>query len=323
MARWGGGHAPFGYRPVALDDGGFDLVPDSATVPIVEYLAGQVIAGRSVNSLARELTERRILTPQGHRRWGTEVLLRMLASPVLRGYITTTKPGGEPEIVRGSDGMPVTREPVLGDTTWAALRAELEKTRQPRYGNRRDASLLLRIAFCGLCGAPLYQDRHKPRNKVYNYYSCRDRRDGCKLPGLPMNALEELVEEILLDELGEVSMRTKVHHPAQDSADQIRLAEESREALEEQFMAGQLSAESFARMTTRLEARQETLRQIPSRPATAEWVETGESFAEHWSQLDAAQRHQLLVKLGSVHMRGMILAASQKVGSRSRYGSCA
>ena len=306
VARWGGGNTPYGYRPEPLDGGGgFILVPDPGAVAVVERIAAQVVAGRSLNSLARELTRQGVPTPQGKATWSVPALTHVLRNPALRGYVTTSVRGGKPQVVRSPDGMPVRlREAILDDTAWATLQAALDRNVQRKSGRRRDAALLLRVLFCGECAtgdgdAPMYATRSVRRGKPYAYYVCRNRtRVECRAPGVPMAAVEGVVGDILTGAIGDVAMRRRVVHPADDTASEIARAEESLAELEVEYVAGRLSAAAFARMTTRLEERLAGLRRAPGRPERVEWVPTGQTFTGHWNGLDDRGRHALLLEAG-------------------------
>jgi hypothetical protein len=78
---------------------------------------------------------------------------------------------------------------------------------------------------------------------------------------------------------------------------EYRKVSEQKTALEDQFMDGKLSADVFARMISRLEARKIELDELSKddHPDSEEYVETGQTFAEFWAELDDEQRHVFLL----------------------------
>ena len=60
---------PYGYQPVELPGGGWQLVPDEEEAEIIRWAAGQVIGGRSVTSVCGALTDREVVTSRGRTVW--------------------------------------------------------------------------------------------------------------------------------------------------------------------------------------------------------------------------------------------------------------
>ena len=212
--RFGGGVPLFGYEPY-LDGPYWYLRPHPQNAPVVREVAGRVIKGESVSGLVVELNRRGILTPRG-KRWAQPVLLRLLRHPGLRGYVLHTpprqkgKPGGPAEIVLSDDGMPLKRDQVLDDETWLKLQAALDANAHNGGGHRRNASPLLRVAFCDLCGRPLYPNRRERRGQLERIYKCPGADevragDGprCKSRSVPAEWLEDLAGDLFLSQVGE------------------------------------------------------------------------------------------------------------------------
>lgn len=293
-ARFGGGRVPYGYAAVRTSGGsGWILEPDPVTAPVVRDLASRMITGSSANSLCAEMNERGIGSPGGGR-WHAQNLIRILRSPVLRGLVTT-----DAGVVRDDEGMPVRRQPVLDDNTWARLQQVLDSASHPVSGHRSDAALLLRVAFCGACSSPMYAQRGRRQGRDYEYYVDSGRKDGCQAGAVRMALLEDMVETALLHELGELPMLEKLSLPGdEDHSGEIREREEFLAEIDADYADGKISAERHHALAAIQEARIAALRALPSRPATTGWVETGETFSEHWAHLGKAERHLLLLDYG-------------------------
>lgn len=172
----GGGARPFGFEP-----GGLTIRETEAE--IIRELAGRVLAGESLGSLAADLDRRGIRTVSG-RSWLPNVLRGMLLAPRVAGLRQH----------RGEVVGPVAWDPVLDRRTWEELQALFLTPSRRRVGAGR--RLLTGLAVCGRCGVRLVSGK----NNGQRAYVCRKAAgfDGCG--GLTMTAepLEELVTEAVL-----------------------------------------------------------------------------------------------------------------------------
>ena len=288
QGRWGGGPVPFGYQPEQVDDG-WILVLDPEACKVITWAADEVIKGRSVRSLCRELDERGVTTVKGER-WRQSSLSRILRSPNLTGQLITRG-----EIVRDADGVAVRREAVLSDDTFAQLQEALDRSKRRDYGHRDDASLLLRVAYCGRCRRPLYHEPRRDRNT--GYYRCAGRVEGwCDERLFRREVLEAIVTECLLDAAGDVPMRLKRVIPASDNAKDLAQVDEAISNLEadryeRNLFSGERGAERYAALMSKLEKRQAELSALPVRPELVEWSLTGQTFGEFWEGLSGPERH--------------------------------
>lgn len=130
-------------------------------------------------------------------------MLSILRNPSLRGYVMHA---GQP--VRGEDGLPVTRTPILDDDTWLRLQAALDRQARPRSGTRSDGSMLLGVLHCGTCGERLYYGS-RPAGDRYRH------KAGSKCPGsFTADRVEKAVEDELLGQVGWLPMTRKSSSPA-------------------------------------------------------------------------------------------------------------
>jgi len=296
VARWQGGRFPFGYRP-ERDAKGWFLVPDSDAAPVVAWMAERIVHGQSASSLARDLEERGIKTPRGGKRWGAEVVIGVLRNPALTGQVRWRG-----EVVRDNDGVAVRREPVLDDPMWGRLQTVLDQNSQVRSGRRRDASLLLRVAFCGRCGSPLYRHVRKLRNRRYDHYACAARLASggrkCQEPYFRTEVLEHVIEAVLLSSAGDVPMMIRQVTPAQDRSTDIAAKEEALAHLQERIISAREPSLMgfFEETASKLLADLGALRAEPARPETISWQPTGQTFGEYWDALSETGRHELLLR---------------------------
>lgn len=296
--RWPGGRYPFGYRPEKIGYGWF-LVPDEETAPVVQWMADQIISGRSAGAVARDLDARGVPTPAGGKSWRTEVVIGNLRNPELTGVIHFK---GEP--VRNDEGEIVRRAGILDDATFAAVQVALNSNSQRRTGRRSTPSMLLRVAFCGRCGEPLYRSKKTVRKtETFDYYACKNRLSSgsgktCAEPYFHVGELEEMTGKALLDACGDVPRMVKQVTPAQDHAAELASVTEAIGAMQARILDSGISADLFLDTVAKLETRKVKLEEQASTPELVEWVPTGESFRDYWQRIGEEERHHYLVGAG-------------------------
>ncbi|MFF4652399.1 recombinase family protein [Streptomyces sp. NPDC001380] len=306
--RWRGGFVPYGYRPAKNDAGdGWRLEVDPETAEVMQAIAKKVIEGASTNSVCRWLNEQGFPVPLDAQRlragkeasgaeWRVGNLIRMLRSHTLLGHAEMTETvmvAGKKEkitrIVRGEDGLPLQRaEPILSRTEWEQLQAALDKNSNKKAGNREGGSPLLRVAYCGVCGDPLYRNR----GRGGMYYRCGKRaRSGtsCSLPSIKAEELEETVISTFLSIVGNDEIVRKVLVPGADySAEKADVRRAMKELMEDRragLYSSEAGKEEFRNMWRKLEAQEESLAALPERED--EWIEepTGETYRDRWDRL--------------------------------------
>jgi site-specific DNA recombinase len=309
LGRWNGGKAPYGYV-LKEDRAGAFLYQDPDTAPVVWRIVQMVVAGRYLAGIARMLNAEGIPSPGSVRRrpdgrvkalaWSAAGLGRMLTNRVLLGELTFR---GKP--VRNDVGSPiyVTDEPLVDEATWNDLQHALAAISRPKSGNRKADHLLLRIAYCGECDAPLYYQGYQagPKGR-YAYYRCRtsgfgypDFQHGAR--GISADDLEAEVEQWLLNQYGDDQILRQAGM-GPDYASELALVQRELKELEEQYMVHNLSAERFARMSTRLEERQAELRVLAETAQGPQWEPTGETVRERWERSNTEDRRAMLRRLG-------------------------
>jgi site-specific DNA recombinase len=288
----GGGSLPWGYRAVERN-GQIILEPDPDLVAKISGIAGAVIGGQSVQSVAQRLGF-------DHAR-----LLRRLKSPSLKGVVTF-----KGQIVRGDDGTPLLREPVLPAAAWSRLQVRLDAN-SVGAGVRRDAYPWLGVMVCRECGEGLYFQRwsRRPEYSYLNHkpslrkYTGEDARERCRCSFREPEVVAQ-IEPMLLGALGDTYVPEVVEIPGDDNAAELEEVEESIRELEtdryeRKLFKGAAGAARYAALMTKLESRAEVLRARESVPARRELVYPSQTFGEMWSALETdRERGALLRRMG-------------------------
>jgi site-specific DNA recombinase len=313
QGKFPGGTVPWGYMPVRAGTEGWQLVPDPAIKPIVEEMVARYLDGHSLHALADWLNEARIPQSRDAQRlrkgqaaqgkaWTPSIVRRILSSPVLVGRVMVK---GEP--LRDADGMQVRITPLIPEADYQRLQAELKER---AYSHRSNASRLLDVSFCALCGAKYYvttvASKRPDGTKEYVYYVCQNRRQSrCPVLNIRAADLERMAEEEFLARVGGTDVLQRVDIPAEDHGGELASVAEAIENLEDVYAGGTVyqgadGAQRFARMMTRLEERRARLAALPSSPARTEYRSTGTTFRARWAELadDPDGRRMLMIKAG-------------------------
>jgi len=288
--RWAGGQIPYGLQAAPLDGGGWTLVHNPDTAPIVHRIVQRVTDGLPVQLVADELNADGIPSPAGVK-WPAKTVWKIITSKYLLGHSTF-----EGHTVRDREGRPVYgSEPLLSQTQWDALQAAVDNRRAaPRRVSK--TSPLLGVIQCWECNKNLYHQCHIKGGKSYRYYYCWDKHTA------HINAVmaEEMVEQAFLDTVGESNVLERVYVPAENH--QIEL-EEARRAVDELLpLLGMVTSDSMrSRLTEQMKAldfRITTLEKLPVREAGYVFRETGSTFKTQWAISNVEERRQLLLKSG-------------------------
>jgi site-specific DNA recombinase len=166
VGRHGAGPAPYGYRLLKLESGGFRWEQDPDEAAVLHEIIDRARKGASVRGICQDLTERGVPAPRdGHDVWHTASVLRILRSVTLLGQST------HDARINAELGEPIlyTDDPILAHSEWSALQAAL-RTKSP-YSDRAQ-SLLSGVAECGRCGGPMVASGTGKRES----YVCRNSR---------------------------------------------------------------------------------------------------------------------------------------------------
>jgi site-specific DNA recombinase len=146
-----GGWRPFGYRYVPKTDQAparYEAVPEEAAVVI--EAARRLLAGESLNSIARDFHRRGIRAANGSSAFYTRRLRRILVNPTIAGLRS----------YRGEVVRDATWPPILDRGTWEAVRAILNDPKRGRGGHplRWPFSRLV-VCGCPGCTPPKHPER--------------------------------------------------------------------------------------------------------------------------------------------------------------------
>lgn len=282
---WGGGKVPFGFR--AEESGNhWVLAVDEQKSAVIRDAEAKIMGGWSLRRTAK------------HHGMVPQKLADILRRESLRGVVTHNG-----QVVRDESGLPVRHAAILTDDEWLALQAKLDGLSKPHAAGHKDAAMLLGVARCGCCDAPVYLNRRLVRGKPAPNYRHADSQ--CPRGGqgsFSAHALESAVETELLALVGHVDMVETVTVPGKgdDLRTQIQRVRESVAEIEAAIMDKVMPAASAGRMLTKLEDKlteyQATLDAMDpdERDGYSRDVATGITYAAHWAGLDSEGRGAFL-----------------------------
>lgn len=257
---FGGGIRCFGW--------GVDrLTPVETEQAEIAKMVAWVLAGRSVHSLVQDLQDREVPTvsawmqanpskrrppdkkPVQGRPWSQTSVKTLLTKPRLAGLLTY-----QGEIV-GTGAW----EPVIDRETFDRLQVAL-KHRSPatRKAHRGRRYLLSGIAVCGTCGTGLQVGSSPDGKAEHRRYRCptvaagTTRGSGVLHGGRNMRHLDGHVVDALLVALDVMRLAPDEGEPLPDPGPQIDALRERLNAAADLFADGQISAEQFTRVSSRL-----------------------------------------------------------------------
>ena len=162
---------PYGYHKVRVRDGAKDRVrlePDACQAKTVSAIFSDVLNGKGLIEIARDLNSRGVASPRG-KGWGKTGIRAILANEVYAGtYVwgRRSKRGLEP--IRVPNACPA----IIDMDTFERVQSTLGSRAPARIHPRRATSrfLLSSLARCGFCGKALIgMDAKSGR---FSYYVC-------------------------------------------------------------------------------------------------------------------------------------------------------
>lgn len=303
------GSRPFGWDLDKNAPGGLRINEDEAA--LVRRLAADVLAGKKLWTLARELNEAGVKTPR-RGQWRPGVVKRMLlkkANVAVREHQRSKKVDGK--LVRFGPKLeyPAQWEPILDDDTYERLTAIL--TDPARRTNRGTEAkwLLTSIAHCGVCGGYLAgagESTVTLKNGRSRTYPARYRciNIECLKITREMAAIDAHVTEVALTVLerdgvrllgGDV--RALEEASAKVEAEKARLTNAAS-----MFADGSITADQLATITSgirpRLEAAERARQKAMPKSHGVLDDMVGESAREAWERADLERRKAALRAIG-------------------------
>jgi hypothetical protein len=270
---------------------------DPELAPVVREMVARVLSGVPMRQIRIWLNELGIPTPRnaarrrnGHTEkaveWSTQSVKEVLTNPAIYGVMTEN---GKP--LRDSGGEVIHRcEGIIDRQEWERVKRAIS---HPGHTYRVDANPLLGIAFCHLCGEPLYTTSTTGRRGTkYEYYRCaRAKRDGdCPSKNIPSVPLIQRAVEIFLGQTGKLEWGHWKVRPAEDHGYEIAEVKQELADLDDEYAVGRLHKTTYARMTHRLEERLETLQELPSVPESEEFIGQGITYTQRFTGLTEVER---------------------------------
>lgn len=308
-ARYGGGPFTFGYEPFKSGNYWY-LRPYPVYQAETAKMAEAIVSGKSAGSIAEDMNNRNVPTSRDVQRmlagkesrgikWTTHSVVQHLRSDAIRGFVLHFKDGNgrKPVRVLDSDGDYVRREPLIDDELWYKVQRQLDANTVVHSGVRSRGSMLLRVAFCGYCNAPLHQSRYKNPSGTYReYYRCRDMGKGCEWSWLlKQSLLESFVSETLLRAVGDCELTERNVIPGDDHSQALaELGRQIQDLTAQQFTPGAIVP---ADIDERISALKDEYRRIVALPKEQDQVQdisTCLTFRQRWEQMDDDQRHAYL-----------------------------
>jgi site-specific DNA recombinase len=322
--KYRGGVPPWGYLPVG-EKGNWRYVQDPEQVSVINEVVERVLKGEPLRAIAHDLTLRKIPTPrdrfaqsQGRAvkgyEWHSGPLKRALTSPTLMGQVVAREPllddNGRPVkdergrkvfgpevVVRTTDGSPVVRsEPILNREVFDRVCIELSDRENRKEPTKRSNGLLLRVAYCAVCGEPAY--KLKGGKGRAERYRCKSASGvtACGGRSIKMELADSLVETAVLAYLGDSIRLERVWDSGSDNSAELaeieaRLLDMTDAISTSAFRRGTPQREKLLTMMSEIEARREKLAAQKVKKAGWEWSPTGEMFADWWKSQDVPARN--------------------------------
>ena len=231
--KWRGGRRPFGYE----DDG---VTVRHREAEALDRAARDILAGRSLNALAREMNESGLTTTSGKPLDGTN-LRRLIQRPRNAGLIEER---GE---VIGKAQWPA----IIPEDIWRAAVATLsDPSRRTSPGPER-RWLGSGIYRCGVCDAPLFVHTSSGKRKSYR---CPNQAHVARDQG----AVDDYVRGVVSGVLSRPDAADLLREPDDGSTDALRATQDALRArlavFEADYASGDINGRQLADATARVQA---------------------------------------------------------------------
>jgi hypothetical protein len=133
-------------------------------------------------------------------------------------------------------------------------------------------------------GHPMYGKGPRKPGSTVSYYACRV--SGCALH-VPMTEVDEEVTAHVMDLYGPLPHKVRKVIAGSNYDDEI-----ARKRLDIRELDPE--AEDYDTRLATLRAELAHLRTLPSKPDVVEWMDTGQTIAQHWQTMTIPQRHDWL-----------------------------
>jgi site-specific DNA recombinase len=279
-----GGQRPFGWKATwTLDAGGKKrrlLSEDPKEAALIRAAIDQLLAGASLNEIARRWNETGVpQTQTGRSNWTAQLVRQVVSNPRLAGLVghRVEKPAGDGVGSRylPSEVVGEASEPGLVDRSrWEKLQALLALRGANGHTPRR-RSLLTGLVTCSTCGATMVRSGSRDR-EGYSRKVWRCMGKGGGHGSIGSDELEALLTEATLQRADTASLATIVREKGRQGRQAAQLVaqleelERSMDAAAASFAAGRLPIRAFEHATAEIQHKQGALQaRLGSLTATA------------------------------------------------------
>lgn len=188
-----GASAPYGTRwvygnnPRKGEQTQVAFEADPSTFGIVREIFDSLLVGKSIRSIAFELTAKGIPTPKGKSVWTGSIVYYILTNPIYSGTLIANRYAKVHEkkvIENGWRG-----KPCVTPAEWEQVQQVLKENREmsSRRLPRPEIFLIRGMVFCGACGSAMGIGRNhlNGREPSHGYRCSRGERDARTCPGAP------------------------------------------------------------------------------------------------------------------------------------------
>lgn len=248
--------------------------------------------------------------------WRQRTLMRVLRNPAMLGYTThgtetVSRDDGSttsrPAVAIGDDGtLSIGAPALINHAEWDELQHALDQQSVIKH-RTQTPNLLLGVAVCALCSAPMYRGARSSGDKTWAYYRCRhnviasEAGKPCDTRAVRADWLESVAGDIFLEAVGDLEVIRMVYEAGTDNTEERRRLRDSLRMVRAEHDRGQYEYpggdEDYRERTERMVAR---LRKLPETitPAGYKPQPTGRTFRQEWAARDVQGRRQLMAGAG-------------------------
>jgi site-specific DNA recombinase len=284
--KWSGGRRPYGY-------GADGITVHQAEAETLQWAAGQILAGRSLNAIVADLNARGARTSTG-RAWRPTELRRVLCRPRNAGLM----------VHRGQVVGPAGWPSILDEDTWRGVRAVLDDPGRRTNTTVARRWLLSGLAVCGVCGEPVRSfSASSQRRKTKPVYTCRTGKHVIRTA----EEVDRFVEAVILERLSRPDARELLAPDQQADTAALHARDTAlRERLDELgrlYGDGAIDALQLQAATASIRSQRERITAelaAASRGSVLAGVVDAPDPARVWQGLDLSRRRAIIDTLATV-----------------------
>ncbi|MGB4010031.1 MAG: recombinase family protein [Zwartia sp.] len=310
VGRWTGGRLPYGLRAANIPQSpGKRLERDPVAADIIRRIVDDVMAGKAITAVARQLQAEGVPSPRVHTStrpnprpaaWSSRSIQIILESPTIVGHQTDPVTG---RVMRGPDGLPLAVwEPVISPERRAEVLERVgPSSRRAKAGDRHP---LYGVAVCGICAGNMKRTNGGNFQPGLVTFRCRG---PLRAPhgnvSVRADQLTAWTWEAIVGRLGAMEGVRREYVQGSDHGDDAERLREYLAELEDDRRAGMYATtEALARFRASYADTSQRIAELEAQPATETgWrlVPTGESFVDEWAAMTDQARGDYLRRIGA------------------------